>query len=128
MTENGARLLFVYNADSGVMQALRDAVHKTVSPETYGCNLCALTYGSLGMRRRWRGFVDGLPLPAVFVHRDEFRDGYDRDVALPAAFVEEDGELSLLLSADEINGCGTLDELMALVEEKVGELSAMRGL
>ncbi len=57
----------MYDADSGVMQALRDAVLKTVSPEMYGCNLCALTCGSPVMRRRWRGFVDGLPLPAVFL-------------------------------------------------------------
>ena len=35
-------LVFVYNADSGVFNALADAAHKIFSPRTYACNLCAL--------------------------------------------------------------------------------------
>ena len=45
--------LFVYNADSGPLKALFDFGHKIVSPGTYPCSLCRLTYGPFGMRREW---------------------------------------------------------------------------
>ncbi|MCY4438269.1 MAG: hypothetical protein OXE05_13160 [Chloroflexi bacterium] len=65
------RIVFVYNADSGHLAQLKDYVHKIVSPETYPCSLCQITYGNLGMKRAWRRFVQELPHPAVFAHRDE---------------------------------------------------------
>jgi len=52
-----SKLIFVYNADSGLLNAMKDWAHKIVSPETYPCSLCALTYDNLGMRRPWREFI-----------------------------------------------------------------------
>ena len=40
-------LLFVYNADGGVVERTLDYLHKLTSPATYSCSLCALTYGAL---------------------------------------------------------------------------------
>lgn len=37
--------LFVYNADSGLFNTATDIAHKILLPETYACNLCALTHG-----------------------------------------------------------------------------------
>ena len=48
------RLLVVYNADSGILNALGHAVHKLVKPETYPCSLCAITYGAVSMRKEWK--------------------------------------------------------------------------
>ncbi len=116
------RIVFVYNADSGTLNALKDYVQKNVSPDDYECNLCALTYGNLGMKKRWRRFIDGLDAEIKFLHRDEFREmDRDGDPDLPAAFVESDGGLDLLITSDEINHQGTLEELMDLVEDRVGE-------
>lgn len=30
-----------------------DAAHKLISPATYSCSLCALTYGAVSMKRSW---------------------------------------------------------------------------
>ena len=38
------KLIFVYNAGSGKLNALFDMAHKIVSPTTYECSLCALTH------------------------------------------------------------------------------------
>ena len=57
MTET--TLLFVYNADSGKLNALKDAIHKVVKPSTYPCSLCTVTYGNLGMKRTWKTFISG---------------------------------------------------------------------
>ncbi|WP_232221892.1 hypothetical protein [Methanococcoides burtonii] len=43
-------LIFVYNADSGLINEMKDYVHKIVSPSTYECNLCAITYGNTGIK------------------------------------------------------------------------------
>ena len=58
-------LVFVYNADSGFFEALKDGVTKFASPSTYPCRLCALTYGLATMRPRCARAVNrrrGTPL------------------------------------------------------------------
>jgi hypothetical protein len=109
-------LVFVYNADSGVFNALADAAHKIFSPGTYACNLCALTHTAFGMRGEWKRFLEGLGRPLEFLHADELSSRYGlKDVPLPAVF-EKDGEgLRVAVSAYEINACETLEELEGLI-------------
>jgi len=45
------RLIFVYNAESGTMNSAIDFAHKMLSPETYECNLCRITYGNFAMKK-----------------------------------------------------------------------------
>jgi hypothetical protein len=114
------RLVFAYAADSGLLNTAIDMAHKVLSPETYPCQLCALTYGPLGMRRRWAAFVKRLPYPAVFLHRNELVRGYPgTEAPLPALFVEEDGRLATVVDGDAVRGCRDLDALMTLVEAQV---------
>ena len=111
------KIIFVYNADSGIINAMKDWAHKIVSPETYPCSLCALTYDNLGMRRPWREFVQELGYEVEFLHRDELDEKYDiRDVPLPAAFIHHDEKLNLLINSDTMDACQSLDELQALVQ------------
>ena len=56
------RLLFVYNADSGLFNTMADIGHKIFSPQTYSCLLCALTHGYFRERDEWRRFVDDNPV------------------------------------------------------------------
>ncbi len=109
-------LVFVYNADSGVFNTLADAAHKIFSPQTYGCNLCALTHSAIGMRREWKRFLDGLDGPLEFLHADELRERYGvAGVPLPAIFKTGGGDLEVLVGADSINACRTMDDLKRLI-------------
>ncbi|NIP37082.1 MAG: hypothetical protein GWN18_19070 [Thermoplasmata archaeon] len=131
MTEDdplaGVTLLFVYNADSGLMNALKDYIHKGVSPATYPCSLCALTYGGLGMKGTWARFIDGLGVPVEFLHRDELRQGYGvSGIPLPAVLASDGPDTSVLIAADEIDALGTLEELEALVSTTVAGLREER--
>jgi hypothetical protein len=116
----GAMLVFVYNAESGLFNALNDMSHKIFSPETYQCNLCALTYSTFGMRKGWKQFLETLDKPFEFLHADELKKRYGvQNVSLPAIFNKEDGNLRLLINASEIEGCRTIDELKRLVKKRV---------
>ena len=121
-SQRGRRaLVFVYNADSGVFNALADAAHKVFSPQTYRCNLCALTHTATGMRADWRRFLDGLGRPLEFLHADELRARHGAAfAALPAVFERDGGALKALVGADAINACRTLEDLKRLLLEALG--------
>ncbi len=116
-------LIFVYNADSGVLNAIKDYIHKETKPETYPCNLCALTFGNLGERKQWKEYVKGLEVPAEFYHKDELYKKYGKmDVKLPCMFVDKGGELELVINADEMNSIETLDALISTVDKKLRKM------
>jgi hypothetical protein len=109
-------LVFVYNADSGVFNTLADAAHKIFSPQTYRCNLCALTHTAVGMRREWKRFLDGLEEPLEFLHADELKTRYGAaGVPLPAIFKTGGESMEVLVGADAINACRTMDDLKRLI-------------
>ena len=114
-------LVLVYHAASGLFNAVADAAHKLLSPETYKCNLCALTHTTFGMRGEWRDFLNRLGRPLEFLHADELKNLYGvRGVPLPAVFERRGGRLELLIGADRINSCRTTEDLKRLVESAAG--------
>jgi hypothetical protein len=114
--ETAAPLVFVYNADSGLFNALTDLAHKTFAPQTYQCHLCALTYSAFGMRRSWKLFLETLDRPLEFLHSDELKRLYGvSDAPLPVVFKKVGERLELLIDAREINACRTMDDLKGLI-------------
>ncbi len=110
-------LLFVYNADSGLFNAMADAAHKLLSPQTYSCNLCKVTYGLVNERRAWRTFIESLDVPCTFLHRDELRKRYPHlEVALPAVLRVTGDTPELCIDAERLNGCTDVDDLIRLVQ------------
>ncbi|WP_205478354.1 hypothetical protein [Sphingomonas arenae] len=100
--DDKARLIFVYNADSGMMRAALDALHKLVSPETYECSLCAITHGAVSMRAEWKVYIRRLPYRPEFLHRDEFREQFpDVSNALPAILLKRPAEAPRVLVGPE---------------------------
>ncbi len=117
-------LIFVYNADSGLFNAFKDYFRKAVSPSTYGCNLCGITFGALGMRKDWKSFIAHLDMPVEFLHRDEFLTHYPSIKAhFPAAFVKRGSDISLLIPHANINKAKSVDDLINLVTEKLQEIN-----
>ena len=99
---------------------MKDWAHKIVSPKTYPCSLCALTYNNLGMRRPWREFIKELGYEVEFLHRDELEEKYGvKDVMLPAAFIQRDGKLDLWITREAMVVCNSLDELQTLVKQNL---------
>ena len=114
------KLLFVYNADTGLFSVVTDYAHKILSPKTYPCNLCALTYGNMGMNKKWKEFIAGLKVPIEFLHRDEFVKLHTvSDTQLPAAFLKVGETITSFITSADINECTSIDALIALVTKKV---------
>lgn len=112
------KILFIYNADSGFGNMLLDYGKKYISPETYECNLCMVTYGAFGMKREWKAFVQQLPYDVVFLHRDELRSAYPFiKVSYPAAVIvnEKTNTYETLINAKEFDTISSL----SMLQEKI---------
>lgn len=76
-----SQLIFVYNANSGKLNALMDSAHKVVSPSTYQCRLCDLTFDVFKENELWIRFRESVAtthpdLKLEFLHKDEFEKQY----------------------------------------------------
>ena len=113
-------IIFVYNADSGVFNLLGDVAHKIFSPQTYACNLCAITHGNFGMREEWREYLKTLKFPFEFLHADEFRKKYKSPAAeLPAVFAHQKGSAEEIIGAREIDECRGIEDLKRLIDARL---------
>ncbi len=117
------KLIFIYNAEAGLIHGMMDSIHKTLSPATYACSLCAVTYGALSMKREWRDYLDSLPFEMVFHHRKDFMAAYpDADVTLPAVLLDRDGGLTCLIDSVALN---KQDSLSALIDTLDGAIAGL---
>ena len=113
------QFIFVYNADSGLFNSITDFAHKIISPSTYNCNLCALTYGNFIMRNEWKTFIQQLSVDVVLLHKDEFQKVYNLETKLPVIFIKNNDEIKLCISDKEINNCKTLQQLEDLITSQL---------
>lgn len=114
------RLLIVYNAEAGVAAGIKDSIHKLLKPETYPCSLCALTHGTVRMDPAWKRFLDRVPMDVRVYHRPDFRERYpDLEIALPAVLTERGRDPRLLIEAEELRTFGSVDALIARIEDKL---------
>ncbi|KPF62784.1 hypothetical protein IP88_14270 [alpha proteobacterium AAP81b] len=98
-----------------------DSVHKLVSPATYPCSLCAITYGLVGMHRRWRDWLAAQALPAVFHHRRDFRAAFPAaaDTPLPLVALARGPALTVVLDAADLARLADLDALIAALDRRL---------
>ncbi len=116
-----ARLVFVYNANAGLLAGALDSIHKTLSPDSYACNLCALTHGLITMRPQWRQWLKQLPVEADFYHRPDFRLAFPKLAGEPLPLVGkvEQGRFTMLLDADALGKLDNVDQLVAALRAKL---------
>ncbi len=119
-------LIFVYNADSGLFNLLTDIAHKIFSPQTYNCNLCAVTHDKFGIKDEWRQYLKTLDAPVEFLHADEFKAKYRTGGTekLPAVFKKENGKIELAINSNAINACRNVDDLKQIINAQISDSSA----
>ena len=120
-----SKLIFVYNADTGLFNTMSDIAHKIFSPHTYACNLCKLTYGWLSERSLWREFLDSLDADCEFLHRDQFQARYPgTDIDLPAVLRLDQGSPSICIDAKTLNGLTDIQALAGAIAATCAQADA----
>jgi hypothetical protein len=115
------RLVFVYNANAGLLAGALDSVHKTLSPATYACDLCAMTHGLLTMRPAWRRWLKSLTMPADFYHRPDFRLAFPElaDEPLPLVGMLSDSDFTVILDSEALAKLTEVDDLVSTLQAKL---------
>lgn len=116
------KLLLIYNANSGALDRLLDNVHKVMSPSTYDCNLCAITFGNFTEDTLWKSFREHTNNDLWFYHKDEFEKAFKSkwlpNYDFPVILSEENQELQLFLSKDELNKLNSSEELIEEIQKR----------
>lgn len=110
-------LLFIYNANSGTLNGLIDLMHKSISPKTYPCDLCAITYDVKGMLPKWKEYIHTLPYKFLFLHKDEMKKEYPFIATpLPAVLLLHNTDFEILISRNDFKEINSLDKLIQKME------------
>lgn len=112
-------LLFIYNANSGKINAMKDYFHKVISPKAYDCNLCALTYDMLGMKSEWKKAIEKTGLKTTFLHRDEFKEKHHLTCDLPVILLKKRKKIQILLTSQKIKDMPNLNELIKEINKQI---------
>ncbi len=116
------KLLFIYNANSGKVNASLDVLHKVLSPATYNCNLCRVTYGVLEENATWKTFRKSSDLNMEFLHKDEFqkqfKSKFGHKFSFPVVLAATTNGLEIFISPAEIDAVETPEKLIELVKER----------
>ena len=109
------KLIFVYNANSGMINVIKDIGHKIMSPETYDCFLCSLTHGTFKEDPKWKSFRESSSIDMEFLHRDEFEQKYGMKHTYPV-ILKQDSQVEVVLSREQLGELTSLDDLILTIK------------
>ena len=110
------KLIFIYNANSGLLALLKDFTHKIISPKTYPCSLCALTYNTFSESEVWKSFRLDTKTEMVFYHKDEFEAIYPSVYEYPSILFENSKGLKEIIPKQTLNKLSNVEELIELIK------------
>jgi len=118
--QSGQMLLFVYNIDRGNLSAMTDYHRSSPAGKSPPCNLYALIFSPVGMKKGWKRFISELSILSRFLYRDEFflEIGMEKH-SFPAVYLQSGKLFQEIISADEINRMESTDSLIGLVTQRL---------
>jgi len=120
-------LIFVYNCDRGNLSAIKDYSQKLTAGKAPECRLLGIISSPVGIKKGWKRFIQELTIPSRFLYQDEYEEEFGALLTpLPAVFLHDQKTKSLLISADELGRAQSVDDLIALVNRKIGGMHASR--
>ena len=116
----GQMLVFVYNLDRGSLSAMTDYHKSTTVAKISPCNLYALIFSPVGMKKGWKRFTSDLGISSRYLYRDEFaiETGIGKH-PFPAVYIQSGKSYEEIITADEINRVESTDSLIALVTQRL---------
>lgn len=117
----GKELIFVYNAYSNLFNRWMDMAHKVLSPATYSCSLCQVTYGYFTMHQEWANFISQLSYRVSFQYKDQWKDA-GRPGRFPLVALKDGEEVRILLLPEELENLHSLQDLIHVLKSKLNEV------
>ena len=117
--ENESELIFIYNAKSGIVNEFLDFAHKTFSPSTYNCNLCAISYGNFTMKKKWSDYISSLPVRSTFTYKDKVSEYGYNNIELPSIIFRNGSRSKVIISSEEINKLKKIDQLINILSDRL---------
>ncbi len=123
MNKQISKLIFIYNANSGSINALLDSAHKLLSPKTYDCKLCAITFGVFSEKAEWKRFREMASIEMIFLHKGEFLKQYRSKwlpkYTFPIILSEEKHGLEIFITSEVLNKQETTSELIKEIKSRL---------
>jgi methionine-R-sulfoxide reductase len=117
--EDESELIFIYNAKSGLVNEFLDFAHKIVSPSTYNCNLCAISYGNFTMKKKWSDYISSLPVRSTFTYKDKVSEYGYNNIELPSIILRNGSRSKVIISSEEINKLKKIDQLINILSDRL---------
>lgn len=116
------QLIFVYSASSDYVSTIKDALYKLFNPSTYQCSLCALTYGLVSEKSKWKKFRKQSGIAMRFLHIDEYEKQYKSKFAskytYPVILLQDHYSLSIFIDANKLSQFENVDQLIQEIEKR----------
>ena len=117
------KLIFIYNASDDLVSVSLDFVHKILSPSTYQCSLCKITYGNVSMRNKWKKYIYNSNYDFEFLYKNNYLE-YHKDLKIenfPVAYKYNGNSYDIFISKEEFDSCDDLDSLIQIVNQKLNK-------
>ena len=116
-------LVFVYNAKNDFVSKTLDFAHKIISPNTYQCDLCSLTYGKFGIKKEWENYLKSIKYPHQFMYVNEFKKSFPQvEQSLPAIFWQQNKELKVIFSTNDFTQIQSVNQLILQLHDRLKTL------
>ena len=113
------KIHFIYNANNDYFSIIEDFVHKNVSPSTYKCNLCKLSYGVFSKNNKWSNFLNSLEYEYSFIYKKEPNHIIENVNSFPVILYTLNDKIDVLVTTEEIKLCQSIDDLILIINNEL---------
>ena len=117
------KLIFIYNASNDPISVSFDFIHKIISPSTYQCSLCKITYGNVSMHNKWKEYTEHSDYIFEFLYKNNYLK-YHQNLKVeefPVAYKYNGSAYELFISRQDFDLCTSLDSLIEMVGQKLNK-------
>ena len=112
-------LYFIYNAKNDTKSVLNDFFHKTLSPKTYPCNLCKITYNTFTKKNKWKKYLDNTNYNYKFLYKNQSNYFNNPIIDFPSIVFGNKINYKIVLNSTELNVILNIDSLIFHFENKL---------
>lgn len=116
-------LIFVYNAETDVISSVLDYAHKLFKPETYKCELCALTHHNFGERKVWKEFKSKTNANLSFWYIRQFEQEFGQRFEYPVIFEKTNETLKIVRNKSQLEEFHEVEDLIKALKNEITQRS-----